>query len=386
MSLSRPRKTVVRPGAPNFRSRPALESSTQKRRQVKELHAYARFSVQTLVLVIQKASEKSCDSAPSQPSHLLAPDLLNCAPNSNAPPAFSKFTDQGMKLKRSLRQGASLALLVLCLAVSTRAATQSPTSGWTSRDIGAATLRGGTGGTSDGVSVWGAAKSAHAFMPLSGTQSLAFQSRSNADRKSIESDGASSGESTSTSDNGAPLVSLTSPASGSTFSAPATFTLTATASGSEGDVAVVEFYSGSDLVGADTTSPYSVPLYDIPSGTYSFTVVARDWSGAMTVSSERVVYVGTASRTAEAFFTPSANHDSTVSHYVLNLFYVGADPYAANPVASVNLGLPPIVNGEAYADITAAVSALSPGNYFVTVTAVGYGGEATSAPSPAFSR
>lgn len=209
---------------------------------------------------------------------------------------------------------------------------------------------------------------------------------------SIESNGGSSGGSTPSSGgstptrgNQAPLVSLTSPASGSTFSAPATFTLTATASDSDGGVAVVEFYSGSYLLGADITSPYSVPLYGIVSGTYSFTAVARDWDDAITVSSERVVYVGNASRNTEAVFTPSVNQDSTVSHYMLNIFYVGADPYASNPITSVNLGLPQIVNGEARADVTAAVSALSPGNYFATVTAVGFVGEATSTPSPAFS-
>jgi hypothetical protein len=203
------------------------------------------------------------------------------------------------------------------------------------------------------------------------------------------SSGASSAPSPSPSPspgNQSPQVSLTSPASGTTFGAPASFTLTATASDSDGGVTVVEFYSGTYLLGSDSTVPYSFQLYGIQSGTYSFTAVARDTAGAMTVSSERVVYVGNASRNTEAVFTPSANQDSAVSHYMLNIFYVGADPYASNPITSVNLGLPSIVNGEARADITAAVSALSPGNYFATVTAVGNGGEATSTPSPAFSR
>jgi hypothetical protein len=65
---------------------------------------------------------------------------------------------------------------------------------------------------------------------------------------------------------------------------------------------------------------------------------------------------------------------------------VGADPNTSNPVASLDLGLPPVVNGEVRADITAAVSALPPGNYFATVTAIGPGGYAPSAPSPTFSR
>ena len=198
--------------------------------------------------------------------------------------------------------------------------------------------------------------------------------------------GGSGGGSSPVPGNQPPQVSLTSPASGATFGAPATFTLTASASDSDGGVAVVEFYSGDYLLGSDTTSPYSVPLYGIPSGTYSFTAVARDVAGAMTVSSERVVYVGNATRTSEAVFVPSANQAQAVSQYYLSIFPVGADPSASNPVGFQDLGLPPSVNGEVRVDITATVSALPPGTYFATVTALGPSGYATSAPSPPFSR
>jgi regulation of enolase protein 1 (concanavalin A-like superfamily) len=198
--------------------------------------------------------------------------------------------------------------------------------------------------------------------------------------------GGSGGGSSPVPGNQPPQVSLTSPASGATFAAPATFTLTASASDSDGGVAVVEFYSGDYLLGSDSTSPYSVTLYGIPSGTYSFTAVARDVAGAMTVSSERIVYVGNATRTSQAVFVPSANQAQAVSQYYLSIFPVGADPNASNPVAFLDLGLPPIVNGEVRVDITATVSALPTGNYFATVTALGPGGYATSAPSPTFSR
>jgi hypothetical protein len=85
-------------------------------------------------------------------------------------------------------------------------------------------------------------------------------------------------------------------------------------------------------------------------------------------------------------FTPSSNQASAVSHYVLNVFPAGANPSTSNPVASIDLGLPPIVGSEIHADITALISGLAPGNYISTVTAVGPGGEATSAPSPPFAR
>jgi regulation of enolase protein 1 (concanavalin A-like superfamily) len=184
-----------------------------------------------------------------------------------------------------------------------------------------------------------------------------------------------------------PQVSLTSPAYGATFVAPGSFAVTATASDNDGGVAVVEFYAGTYLLGSDSTAPYSVTLDGIWAGTYSLTAVARDTAGAMTVSSERVVYVGSnASQQSEAVFHASANHHEAVTQYVLNIFNAGADPNASNPLASVDLGLPPVVDGQIRADVTATVSALPSGIYFATVTAVGYGGQATSAPSSSFSR
>ena len=55
--------------------------------------------------------------------------------------------------------------------------------------------------------------------------------------------------------NSPPTVSLTSPAAGSSFFAPATVTLDATASDSDGSVSKVDFYAGGALVGTDTVEP-----------------------------------------------------------------------------------------------------------------------------------
>lgn len=184
--------------------------------------------------------------------------------------------------------------------------------------------------------------------------------------------------------NQSPSVTLTSPGFGANFAAPAAIPLTATASDPDGYVTAVEFYWGPYLLASDTTSPYSMTWYGIPAGSYSLTAVARDNAGGMTISSERVVSVGSGSRTT-AVFVPSWNEATAVSHYVLDIFPVGADPSASNPVASLNIGIPPVVNGESRADITAFAAGLPPGNYFATVTAVGSGGSTESAPSPQFS-
>jgi regulation of enolase protein 1 (concanavalin A-like superfamily) len=183
--------------------------------------------------------------------------------------------------------------------------------------------------------------------------------------------------------NQSPSVTLTSPGFGASFSAPAAIPLTATASDPDGYVTAVEFYWGPYLLGSATSSPYSMTWYGIPNGSYSLTAVARDNAGGMTVSSERVVSVGTGAQSA--VFVPSSNQATAVNHYVLDVFPVGADPNTVNSIASLDLGIPPVVNGESRADITAFVAGLPPGNYFATVTAVGSGGATQSAPSPQFS-
>jgi hypothetical protein len=81
-----------------------------------------------------------------------------------------------------------------------------------------------------------------------------------------------------------PAVSITTPANGTTFTAPANLAIQATASDSDGTVAQVQFYQGATLLGADTTSPYSFAWNGVSAGSYSLTAVATDNGGATTTS------------------------------------------------------------------------------------------------------
>jgi hypothetical protein len=58
--------------------------------------------------------------------------------------------------------------------------------------------------------------------------------------------------------------------------APATITLTATASDPDGTINRVEFYAGSTLIGASTTPPYSVTWTPLASGPFVLTARAFD--------------------------------------------------------------------------------------------------------------
>ncbi len=66
--------------------------------------------------------------------------------------------------------------------------------------------------------------------------------------------------------------------------AGATFTLTATASDTDGTITKVDLFQGSQLLKSDTTSPYSVSVTLSTAGNYSFTAVATDSDGATTTS------------------------------------------------------------------------------------------------------
>jgi hypothetical protein len=84
--------------------------------------------------------------------------------------------------------------------------------------------------------------------------------------------------------NAAPAVSLTAPANGAAFNAPANITLSASATDSDGTVSRVEFYAGTSLVGTATASPYQINWPNIAAGTYSLSAVAIDNLGAATRS------------------------------------------------------------------------------------------------------
>jgi hypothetical protein len=109
----------------------------------------------------------------------------------------------------------------------------------------------------------------------------------------------------SSSGNQPPTVSLTNPANGATFSAGSTVTVSATAADANGAVARVEFYSGSTLIGTDTSSPYSVSWPNLTAGTYTLQAIAWDSAGASTTSATRTVTVSSPS--------PAQNRSPSVS-------------------------------------------------------------------------
>lgn len=84
--------------------------------------------------------------------------------------------------------------------------------------------------------------------------------------------------------NKAPSISITTPSRDAEFDSAAMVTLTATAMDSDGTISRVDFYAGNTLVGTATSSPYTVTISDLASGTHSIRAIAVDNSGLETPS------------------------------------------------------------------------------------------------------
>jgi regulation of enolase protein 1 (concanavalin A-like superfamily) len=186
------------------------------------------------------------------------------------------------------------------------------------------------------------------------------------------------------SSNAPPVVTLSSPVSGATFSAPATINMTATASDPENRLARVEFRSGTTVLATDTTAPFAWSWGNVAAGTYVLTARAYDSAGAVATSAAVTVTVSATTATTGAprlvSFTASADHATNVTSYLFEVFAAGANPATAVPVVSSNLGKPtPDSTQTITVDRSALFSALAVGNYVATVTAIGPGGRTRSA-------
>jgi regulation of enolase protein 1 (concanavalin A-like superfamily)/uncharacterized protein (DUF2141 family) len=187
---------------------------------------------------------------------------------------------------------------------------------------------------------------------------------------------------TVTSGNRPPTISLTSPTSGASFTAPASVTITATASDPQNQLTKVEFYNGATLLGTDTAAPYSLTWSSVAAGTYALTAVAYDAAGLNTRSAAVSVTVTSATLTAPTGVVFTASTDNaTVTSYRIDVFAAGANPSTATPVASMNAGKPtPDASNNITVSAPSFFSALAPGNYQLTISAINANGTGRSSP------
>lgn len=127
------------------------------------------------------------------------------------------------------------------------------------------------------------------------------------------------------SSNTPPSANITSPSNGATFVAPASITINATASDSDGTISKVEFFNGATKLGEDLSSPYSYNWTGVAAGTYSLTVKATDNGNAVTTSSAMNVTVNNANTPPTVSITSPANGASFTTPANITINATAAD-------------------------------------------------------------
>lgn len=123
-----------------------------------------------------------------------------------------------------------------------------------------------------------------------------------------------------------PTVSITAPATGATFDAPATISITADASDGDGTVSKVEFFNGATKLGEDISSPYAYEWTGVITGSYSITAVATDNANTSTTSAAISVTVTNVDNVVPSVsITSPANNASVAPAVPLTLNATASD-------------------------------------------------------------
>src|SRR5207248_7165648 len=178
----------------------------------------------------------------------------------------------------------------------------------------------------------------------------------------------SSPVSVSVNANSLPTVSLTSPASGTSYLSPATIALAASANDADGTITRVDFYQGATLIGSSTSPPYSFSWNNVAAGNYTLTARATDNQGAVTTSAPITVSVA----------GPSLSITSPIDNAAIDGDWItvsGAIQAPLNSGVTVN-GVVAAVDGGGH--FYANGVQLSPGSNTVTAKLTTLGGQVTT--------
>jgi len=174
-----------------------------------------------------------------------------------------------------------------------------------------------------------------------------------------------------------PTVTLTQPANGATFTAPATVNLAATASDADGAVARVEFFNGAVKVGEDTTAPYSFTWGGVAAGTYTLTARATDDLGASTTSAPATISVSAANTAPSASITSPADGATFAWKPTITITATASDPGGSVTKVEFRDGAT-VLGQDTSAPYAFTWRNVPPGNHVLTVRATDNAGAATT--------
>ncbi|WGH76933.1 Ig-like domain-containing protein [Tenacibaculum tangerinum] len=178
--------------------------------------------------------------------------------------------------------------------------------------------------------------------------------------------------------NNAPLVALTSPSNGASFTPSSDILLSADASDSDGSVTQVNFYEGTTLLGSDTTSPYSYTWSNVAQGNYTITAEAVDNEGATTVSNPISISVqdATSNNPPTVALTSPTNGSSFVAGSNINVTADASD--SDGTITQVNFySGTNLLGSDTTSPYSFTWNNVSEGNYTLTAEAIDNNGATT---------
>jgi len=134
--------------------------------------------------------------------------------------------------------------------------------------------------------------------------------------------------------NVAPTISVTAPATNTSYAAPATinFSVNAAATGAGNSITKVEYFNGSTLMGTATAAPFSFSWTNVATGSYSVTAKATDANGLTQTSTPISLSVN--GLPTVALLTP-VNNASLIAPASINLTASAAAVGAGNTISKV---------------------------------------------------
>jgi hypothetical protein len=178
-----------------------------------------------------------------------------------------------------------------------------------------------------------------------------------------------------------PFVVITAPSSNASFTAPASVTITATASDQDGTVSKVDFYSGNTLLGTDPTAFHANTMNNLSVGTYTITAVATDNLGAVSVSAPLTFTVNPpANEVPVIAITSPSNGSSFVESATLVLNATATDVDGTISLVEFYNGTT-LLGSDANSPYSFTWMPVSAGSYVITAKATdNNGGIGTSSP------
>jgi hypothetical protein len=191
--------------------------------------------------------------------------------------------------------------------------------------------------------------------------------------------GTSAASSASVVVNALPSASISTPAAGMRFTPPASITINASASDSDGTIAQVEFFNGARLIGADTTSPFSAVDANLPLGTYSLTVRATDNRGGISPMSPAVSVEVVNNVPPTVLITSPSNNASFTPPATINIAANASDDSGVTKVEFFNGST--LLSTDNSAPYSYAWTNIATGSYILTARATdNQSATTTSAP------